>query len=247
MLVNLHLRSKVSLCFPCRIALKTLKVSNRAILISCISATLAGSLLSSDWQAFGYDPCQSQHYTISRSGSVTHTTPQEGVPNTYINETSNGILPISFDEHSVIPSINVSLLFANQCIAMSTLDHTCYWNPLSRVTGKLCIECHPACRSEQSSLNFIQFCAGFGIILFVSQLFLTSVYSIASDYTPRSYQVSVQSNGSTDPSLLCMMWAHYSTTCTHVHVCIHITVGFTTVLQCHVYIFMYVSTCCWQG
>ena len=169
--------------------LKAAKVSNRAILLFCLLATLAGSLLSSDWQAIGHDPC---HDTFSRT-ALENSTVYSQQTNTTDSETTNEHLLIDYDDDStpLLPSINSSLSVAEHCTGMSVTDHACYWNPLSRVTNKLCIRCHPTCRSKQKSINFIQFCIGICIILFVSQLFLTSVYSVASDYTQVSLEVII--------------------------------------------------------
>lgn len=168
--------------------MKSVKVSNRAILLFCISATLTGSLLSSDWQAIGQDPC---HDTFSRT-ALENSTVNVQPTNTTDSEITNELL-IEYDDDSITlpPSMNSSLTFAEHCTGMSVADHACYWNPVSRVTNKLCTRCHPTCRSEQKSINFIQFCIGISIILFVSQLFLTSVYSVASDYTPVAFQVYI--------------------------------------------------------
>ena len=177
-----------------RIALKSFSVANRAILLFCMLATLIGSLISSDWQAFGHDPC---HYRINNISNTSFNdmalTKSENY--TALSHTTNATLgtlqSVKFDEHSFVPlSVNDSYLHADQCISLSTEDHACYWNPVSRVTSKLCSECHPTCRSQQKSINFVQFSIGFSVILFVSQLFLTSVYSVASDYTPKRSQVS---------------------------------------------------------
>ena len=181
------------------------------MLLFCILATLVGSLLASDWQSIGHDPCS---YAFSKTNppfNATHDnstvssrtdSPQNVTQNQqeviddiiYNNGTGDSILLSSdFDEYLVEGtsplSVNGSLFFADHCKNMSTEHHTCYWNPISRVTGKLCIECRAVCRSERKSVNFVQFCFGICIILFVSQLFLTSVYSVASDYTPKVYQV----------------------------------------------------------
>lgn len=175
--------------------LKSFSVANRAILLLCILATVTGSLISSDWQGFGHDPC---HYTaVSNTSLMNDTLAQQ--PDNYtspshsINATLTTTLQsVKFDEHSVVRqlSVNVSFLHADNCIALSTEDDACYWNPVSRVTGKLCIECHAVCRSRQRSIDFVQFSVGFSVILFVSQLYLMSVFSVASDYTPKRYQVS---------------------------------------------------------
>ena len=177
-IMDLSTKSSRQLFIVCSVLLKSFQVSNRAILLFCILATLTGSFLCSDWQAIGHDAC---------SVSGTHL-----ADNITLKNTTTGLVSVNLDELSLpVPSINMSLVFANHCIAMSTEDHSCYWNPTSRVTGKVCIECHPACRSEQRSINFIQFCVGINIILFVSQLFITSVYSVASDCAPKAYQVGV--------------------------------------------------------
>ena len=171
--------------------MKSIKVSNRAILLFCILATLTGSLLSSDWQAIGHDPC---HDTFSRT-ALENSTVYAQQTNTTDSETANEHLLIYYDNDStpIPPNINSSLSIAEHCTGISITDHACYWNPLSRVTNKLCIRCHQTCRSEQKSINFIQFCIGICIILFVSQLFLTSVYSVASDYTLVAFQVIITS------------------------------------------------------
>ena len=162
-------------------------MSNRAILLFCTLAILTGNLLSSDWQSFGHDPCK---HRFTRS----HPSDNLSLPlhdMAYLNETVTNHESVAWDEYFIHGplSVNESLILADHCLSLSTTEHTCYWNPLSRVTGKLCIECHRTCRSEQKSVNFIQFCVGFSIILFVSQLFVTTVYSVASDYTPKAFQV----------------------------------------------------------
>ena len=193
MCVHQHAKTYLHSLIFYRIVLKSFSVANRAILLFCILATLLGCLISSDWQAFGHDPC---HYTLS-STSFNDTLIQleNDTAYTKFNKTldTQDLSSVTIDEHFIVPpSINASLLHANHCIAMSTEEHTCYWNPVSRVTGKLCIECHPACNSEQKSINFVQFSIGLSLILFISQLFLTSVFSVASDYTPKRYQVSIE-------------------------------------------------------
>lgn len=179
----------------CRFVLKSARVSNRAILLFCILATLTGSLLSSDWQALGHDPC---HDIFSRTAQENRTVYIQQRNTTDSYETTSEYFLVDYDNASIATTlpllVNSSLSFAEHCKGMSMMDHACYWNPLSRVTNKLCIGCHPACRSEQKSINFIQFCVGISIILFVSQLFLTSVYSVASDYTPKAFQVCYEHN-----------------------------------------------------
>ena len=168
--------------------MKCFSVANRAILLFCMLATLIGSLISSDWQAFGHDPC---HYRINVSNDTLTNSENYTALSHTINATLNTPQLAKSDGQSFVPlSVNASYLHADHCISLSTEDQACYWNPVSRVTGKLCSECHPTCRSQQKSINFIQFSIGFSIILFVSQLFLTSVYSVASDYAPKRYQVS---------------------------------------------------------
>ena len=174
--------------------MKSFSVANRAILLFCILATLIGSLISSDWQAFGHDPCYYRIDNISNTSldDIILTNPENYTTLSHtINGTLNTLQSAKFDYSfdDILLSVNASYLHADHCVALSTEDHTCYWNPVSRVTGKLCIECHSVCRSQQKSVNFVQFSTGFCIILFVSQLFLTSVYSVASDYTPKRYQV----------------------------------------------------------
>lgn len=170
--------------------LKSFSIANHAILLFCILATLVGSLISSDWQAFGHDPCYYRIDNISNTSlnDTVLTNPENYTTLSHtINATLNTLQSVKFDD--VLSSVNASYLHADHCVALSTEDHACYWNPVSRITGKLCTGCHPICRSQQRSVNFVQFTTGFCVILFVSQLFLTSVYSVASDYAPKRFQV----------------------------------------------------------
>ena len=176
--------------------LKSFRVANRSILLFCMLATLIGSLISCDWQALGHDPC---HYEINTSFNDTTLAKPENYTalshDHMTNATLNYLQSVKLDDvdNAVTLSTNAtttSFLHADLCISLSTEEHACYWNQVSRITGKLCTECHPICRSQQRSINFMQFSIGFSVILFVSQLFLTSVYSVASDYAPKRHQVS---------------------------------------------------------
>lgn len=109
----------------------------------------------------------------------------------YHNSVSSAIrteLEMQIKEHQY--SLKETYILANACREASTSRFECYWTQHSQITGKFCADCHPACRSEHKSLNFIQFCIGISLIKIAMASFPTASYLSASDYAPKRLQVS---------------------------------------------------------
>ena len=125
----------------------------------------------SDWQSIGKDPCL--------------------VPSSTLNVTAASTL----ETQGNITEFNSSWsqydwkTLADECEEVNSTLHQCYWNPNSRVTGKLCKDCYPVCRSTQKSLNFVQFTVGFAIFSVSVPLQGVPLIVVVSDYTPAESQV----------------------------------------------------------
>ena len=63
------------------------------------------------------------------------------------------------------PHLDLSAQPEYGCEALAPPQYKCYWNQHSRVTGEVCFECPPICRSEYKSLDFIQYCIGVAIFV----------------------------------------------------------------------------------
>ena len=153
--------------------LKQLQLNNRKVYMLAVLMALSGTAAMSDWQSIGNDPCL--------------------VPSTTINNTAVATLELQGNITTSRPlSMNQSLeSLANSCEELNSTLQQCYWNPNSRITGKLCQDCYPVCRSIHKSLNFIQFTAGF--IIFSASMPLQSVplLVVISDFSPPQSQVNI--------------------------------------------------------
>lgn len=150
---------------------------------------ITGVVIASDWQSIGHDPCLMVTPRTSNLSSTINST------NTSASLWSN---KATLDgNYSSLPedyflsndSVGEMLLKANYCMSQSSMENTCQWNPLSPITGKLCKECYPVCRSVHKSLNFIQLLIG--IMLFTTAVPMSSVtlFLVASEFTPLEKQV----------------------------------------------------------
>ena len=69
------------------------------------------------------------------------------------------------DNTPASPHLDLSAQPEYGCEALAPPQYKCYWNQHSRVTGEVCFECPPICRSEYKSLDFIQYCIGVAIFV----------------------------------------------------------------------------------
>ena len=161
-----------------RLAIKVFKIDNRKVLGVALTSALVGSILMGDWQAIGRDPCsldgnlQLNTSTNSTSGSdLIHGGSGSGLLAEELNSTSN------------------SSLYVENCEALSSSSHQCFWNPESRVTGEFCNTCLLTCLSKQTTINFYQYTVGVLLISFASPLGLVLTSAITAGATPVHSQV----------------------------------------------------------
>ena len=164
-----------------------LRINNRKILALMICLMATGLAITGDWQGIGHDPCltaSSDYLNLTNSTSTyvldTNSTPIE-LQGRYAG---NGSLEFLSNE-----SLDVDLLEAANCKAHSSSVHTCYWNPVSLVTGKLCEDCDQTCRSVQKSLNFIQFAVGATLLTSATPIATIVANLVTSDFIPLESQV----------------------------------------------------------
>ena len=174
-----------------RLGTKVAKLDNRIVLGMAFIFSLIGFVLIGDWQAINDNPCSlppsNMSVTVSGqyndsdnwlwfsgfSGDISTTAESFGAE--YSNSTSNS----SLDQQSV-----------ENCEALGNSSaHQCYWNPISRVTGKFCNTCLPVCLSKQLSLNFYQFSLGIFLLCLSCALGFVFLSAITSDITSVESQV----------------------------------------------------------
>ena len=157
-------------------------------------------LISCDWQSIGADPCYN-HITIAHpSPSVMMSGSGSGSLEVEVSPPNNTLsvsttLSMHEPRSSQIKEHQYTLkeihVLANVCRGANTSEYTCYWNQYSQFTGKLCAECHPACRSVEKTLNFVQFSIGISLVMTGLAVLPTMAFLTASDYTPKRLQVSI--------------------------------------------------------
>ena len=142
--------------------------------ILCLLMIIVGSVVISDWQSIGEDPCsavtQEDVYRAAREANQTAAAASDEV----ITETSDTKLFRSVVE---------------LCEAASTDEYHCYWNQDSQITGEYCNECYAVCRSTEMSLNFLQFCVGISLLAICIPISNIIITVIASDAVPLEFQV----------------------------------------------------------
>ena len=152
---------------------------------------IVGAVIVSDWQSIGHDPCLTVTPRTNNLSSTLFSASKNNSTSLWNNKATLDGNYSSFPEDYYLSNDSVGelLLKANYCMTQSSEENTCHWNPLSLVTGKLCEECYPVCRSVQKSLNFIQLLIG--IMLFTTAVPMSSVtlFLIASEFTPLEKQV----------------------------------------------------------
>ena len=152
-----------------------------------------GSILASDWQSIGGDPCRQigrlnfsqEHYDMYSSGSGDYT------PINCTNELSN---PICFANSFSIDPTACNSSFTTSCLCeqfSSVPNYQCFWNPMSRVTGDYCDRCREVCLSKSHSLNFVQLFIGITAMTIWQPPGRLVVTAIASDLYGENSQVNI--------------------------------------------------------
>ena len=166
--------------------MKVFKIDNRKVLGVALTLALVGSILMGDWQAIhvGRDPC-------SLDGNLQLNTSTNST-----NNSSDLIHGVSVDSvlssglmTDELNSTSNSSLYVENCEALSSSSHQCFWNPKSRITGEFCNTCLPTCLSKQTTINFYQYTVGILLISFASPLGLILTSAITAGVTPVHSQV----------------------------------------------------------
>ena len=176
-------------------------IDNRITCLAGLLLGLCGSLIATDWQSLGGDPCSKISDTLftNSSSSVQYDGSTSGSGNYgsvlcemepgdmyCIAEKSNVDLEHCMEGNMVIE--NASCV----CEAFSNVpDYHCFWNPHSRVTGRECERCARLCRSHERSLNLVQFLLGISIVSAIIVLGRISITVIVSDALAGESQVNV--------------------------------------------------------
>ena len=143
-----------------------LKGNNRIVLGLVFTLSLTGCGLISDWQAImNRDRC-------SLNISVLNTSILEYHGN--ISDTSEETSNLSSNL-----SVSISEQLLENCEAQ--INHQCFWNPHSRVTGENCNTYFHACLSQQTSLTFYQFNVGVFLVAVGSLLGYIVLNALTSD------------------------------------------------------------------
>jgi hypothetical protein len=153
------------------------KVENRVMLGVSLLCALIGSVLITDWQAIGRDPC-----SAAFNSSITDSMLNDSYSGSYVGD-------FLINETSDTEVTNTSSSYLEACIAQSSSSDRCFWNPQSRVTGDFCNSCAPACLSEQKSLDIVQFSIGALLIASSASLGFVFISAVTSEIT------SVESQG----------------------------------------------------
>ena len=76
----------------------------------------------------------------------------------------------------------------NKCESLYSM-YGCHWIPQSRITGELCTDCPPICRSVYRTLTFIQFCIGAVLIKISLPTSRVSAVNLLTDVVDKDIQV----------------------------------------------------------
>ena len=149
-----------------------------------LTLALVGSILMGDWQAIhvGRDSCSPDgNLQLNTSTNSTNSSDLIGIDVDSV--LSSGLMT---DE---LNSTSNSSLYVENCEALSSSSHQCFWNPKSRITGEFCNTCLPTCLSKQTTINFYQYTVGILLISFASPLGLILTSAITAGVTPVHSQV----------------------------------------------------------
>ena len=168
------------------LAMKIFKVNNRKVLGVALTLALVGSILMGDWQAIGRDPCSldGNHQLNTSTNSTNSSDLIHGV--SVDSVLSSGLMT---DELNSTSNSSIYEQLVEQCEALSSSSHQCFWNPKSHITGEFCNTCLPTCLSKQTTINFYQFTIGILLICFATPLGYVLIFAIASDIAPVDSQV----------------------------------------------------------
>ena len=88
--------------------------------------------------------------------------------------------------------LDLTALPVQACEVLSPRKYGCYWNQHSRVTGGVCYECPPICRSRFKSLDFFQYCVGVALFVLAIPISRIVLMVLISDSLSREDQVCVR-------------------------------------------------------
>ena len=167
--------------------LMELKIKTRKILALAICFMITGLAIMGDWQGIGHDPClAASSYNFS---SFTNNTTMLSV---HANASSTKNMQEWNTGSGSLELLDREVLQASHCEAQSFSGHDCYWNLVSQVTGKLCKDCDPVCRSVQKSLNFIQFALGVTLLTSTIPVATITTSLVTTQFLPQELQVGMQ-------------------------------------------------------
>ena len=166
--------------------LMELKITTRKILALAICFMITGLAIMGDWQGIGHDPCLA---ASPHNFSFTSNTTMLSV---HANANSTKSMQEWNAGSGSLESLDREMLQASHCEARSSSGHDCYWNPVSRVTGKLCKDCDPVCRSVQKSLNFVQFALGVTLLTSTIPVATITTSLVTTQFLPLELQVGMQ-------------------------------------------------------
>lgn len=186
--VYVHVSNTITL-HTFRYGFQRLHVDNRITCLIGLLLALSGSLLATDWQSLGGDPCDQ----FSKIANLSHNT-STGQSLSLCDIDSKGYLctaeklDVSLEqcEEDGVSAANASCV----CEAFSDVtDYKCFWNPHSRVTGRECPRCAQLCRSSRRSLNLAQFLIGTSLMCLCVPLGRIGLTLITSDAMAGESQV----------------------------------------------------------
>ena len=94
--------------------------------------------------------------------------------------------------HNIIINKNIYSIAVNECVSQQD-TFGCHWIPHSMVTGKLCEDCPPICRSVHHILTFTQFCAGAVLLKMSLPTGRVSAVCLITDVVDKEYMVKSSS------------------------------------------------------
>ena len=171
-------------CFDCTsLGAKIARIDNRYLLGLCLLLAVVGCALVGDWQSvINKDSC---HSDFERASNEVNDT-DNGMSS--VLGSGSGVSNCSFmSEHD---NCTVSFKLYEQCCqSLSSPNQECFFNPKSRVTGKVCRTCLCTCLSEQTTISIYQFSAGVLFLSLSCPLGFVFASKIASDISPVESQV----------------------------------------------------------
>ena len=162
-------------------------MNNRKVLGVALLFGLVGSVLVGDWQAIAGDPCSASDIPpFNTSTNTTNSSEMIGV-NMNMDQVLNSRL--TTDELNSTSNLSLYRQLVEDCDALSSSSHQCYWNPESHITGEFCNTCLPTCLSKQTTIDFSQYTVGILLISFAIPLGYVLTFAVASDIASVDSQV----------------------------------------------------------